>query len=402
MTDDTSRVPKLRFPGFTGAWEQRKAAEIFKSISDKNHPELSVLSASQKLGMIHRDDIGVDIKYDKKSIAGYKRVEPGQFVIHLRSFQGGFAYANVEGITSPAYTVLDFVDKNENDPLFWRIVLTSTDFIKRLETVTYGIRDGRSISFADFSTLKFNVPTFEEQRTIGKFFKKIDLTITLHQRKLSHLRELKRGLLQKMFPKSGEDRPEVRFPGFADAWEQRKVGELLTERNKQEPASDDYPLMAFIANEGVAPKGDRYDRSALVSDSKNKKYKKTELGDFIYSSNNLETGSIGLNQYGRASISPVYSIFHPTNVADSNFLGRRLVRRDFINAMVRWRQGVVYGQWRIHESDFIKIQLSVPVIEEQRAIGTFLDTFDDLITLHQRKLSHLQQQKKALLQQMFV
>ncbi|MEK0280238.1 restriction endonuclease subunit S [Bifidobacterium mongoliense] len=194
---------------------------------------------------------------------------------------------------------------------------------------------------------------------------------------------------------------DVTAPFFSHAWEQRKVGELLTERNKQEPASDDYPLMAFIANEGVAPKGDRYDRSALVSDSKNKKYKKTELGDFIYSSNNLETGSIGLNRYGRASISPVYSIFHPTNVADSNFLGRRLVRRDFINAMVRWRQGVVYGQWRIHESDFIKIQLSVPVIEEQRAIGTFLDTFDDLITLHQRKLSHLRELKRGLLQKMF-
>ena len=194
-----AKVPELRFAGFADAWEQRKAAEIFKSISDKNHPELSVLSASQKLGMIHRDDIGIDIKYDKKSIAGYKRVEPGQFVIHLRSFQGGFAYANVEGITSPAYTVLDFVDKNENDPLFWRIVLTSTDFIKHLETVTYGIRDGRSISFADFSTLKFNVPTFEEQRTIGKFFKKIDLTITLHQRKLDLLKEQKKGFLQKMF-----------------------------------------------------------------------------------------------------------------------------------------------------------------------------------------------------------
>jgi len=77
--------------------------------------------------------------------------------------------------------------------------LTSTDFIKRLETVTYGIRDGRSISFADFSTLKFNVPTFEEQRTIGKFFKKIDLTITLHQRKFEKLQELKKGYLQKMF-----------------------------------------------------------------------------------------------------------------------------------------------------------------------------------------------------------
>lgn len=149
--------------------------------------------------------------------------------------------------------------------------------------------------------------------------------------------------------------------------------------------SDEYPLMAFIANEGVAPKGDRYDRSALVTDTANKLYKKTEIGDFIYSSNNLETGSIGLNKYGKACISPVYSIFEPTGIADSDFLGRRLVRKDFINAMVKWRQGVIYGQWRIHESDFLKIEIPVPTVVEQRKIGAYLDQLDRLITLHQRK-----------------
>ena len=149
--------------------------------------------------------------------------------------------------------------------------------------------------------------------------------------------------------------------------------------------SDEYPLMAFIANEGVAPKGERYDRSALVTDTVNKLYKKTEKGDFIYSSNNLETGSIGLNKYGKACISPVYSIFEPTGIADSDFLGRRLVRKDFINAMVKWRQGVIYGQWRIHESDFLKIEITVPSVEEQRKIGTYLDQLDHLITLHQRE-----------------
>ena len=181
------------------------------------------------------------------------------------------------------------------------------------------------------------------------------------------------------------DAPAIRFKGFSDAWEQRKVGDLLIERNQQAPMSDEYPLMAFIANEGVAPKGERYDRSALVTDTVNKLYKKTEKGDFIYSSNNLETGSIGLNKYGKACISPVYSIFEPTGIADSDFLGRRLVRKDFINAMVKWRQGVIYGQWRIHESDFLKIEITVPSVEEQRKIGAYLDQLDNLITLHQRK-----------------
>ena len=142
--------------------------------------------------------------------------------------------------------------------------------------------------------------------------------------------------------------------------------------------------MAFIANHGIAPKGDRYDRSALVNDIEGKLYKRTEKGDFIYSSNNLETGSIGLNKYGNACISPVYSIFQPSGVADSDFLGRRLVRKDFIQEMVKWRQGVIYGQWRIHEADFLRLNIAVPSVDEQRLIGKLLDNLDALITLHQR------------------
>ena len=147
--------------------------------------------------------------------------------------------------------------------------------------------------------------------------------------------------------------------------------------------SKEFPLMAFIANEGVAPKGERYDRSSLVNDTENKLYKKTKKGDFIYSSNNLETGSIGLNNYGNASISPVYSVFYPTELADSEFIGRRFIRKDFINEMVKWRQGVIYGQWRIHESDFLKIEITTPSVLEQQKVGVLLKNIDNLITLHQ-------------------
>ena len=221
----------------------------------------------------------------------------------------------------------------------------------------------------------FSIPSnISEQATIGTYFTALDNFITLHQR-------------QPFLHSTPDISLSVRLihPFYTSSWEQRKVGDLLIERNQQAPMSDEYPLMAFIANEGVAPKGERYDRSALVTDTVNKLYKKTEKGDFIYSSNNLETGSIGLNKYGKACISPVYSIFEPTGIADSDFLGRRLVRKDFINAMVKWRQGVIYGQWRIHESDFLKIEITVPSVEEQRKIGTYLDQLDNLITLHQRK-----------------
>ena len=197
------------------------------------------------------------------------------------------------------------------------------------------------------------------------------------------------------------NKPELRFKGFSDDWEQRKVGELLSERIEQFPKSDEYPLMAFVANEGVAPKGDRYDRSALVNDTEGKLYKRTEFGDFIYSSNNLETGSIGLNKYGNATISSVYSIFRPTGIADSDFIGRRFIRKDFINEMVKWRQGVIYGQWKIHEEDFLKIEVMVPSLEEQRLIGSFLDNLDHLITLHQRKCDNLKIIKKSMLDNLF-
>ena len=259
------------------------------------------------------------------------------------------------------------------------------------------------LNASDLMKIEIRLPRLmQEQQHIATFLHSLDQTITLHQRKLESMKLLKKSLLQKMFPKSGETVPEVRFPGFTDAWEQRKVSELLEERNEQAPESSDYPLMAFIANIGVAPKGERYDRGALVKDAENKLYKRTEIGDFIYSSNNLETGSIGLNNYGNACISPVYSIFKPTGIADSDFIGRRFIRKDFINSMVKWRQGVVYGQWKIHESDFMKIQVAVPSLEEQRKIGEFLSSLDNLITLHQRKVEALQKLKKSLLQQMFV
>ena len=189
---------------------------------------------------------------------------------------------------------------------------------------------------------------------------------------------------------------------FSISWEQCKVSDLVNERNQQSPKSEEYPLMAFVANEGVTEKGDRFNREFLVTDEKNKKYKRTEYGDFIYSSNNLETGSIGLNHYGKAVISPVYSIFEPTELANPEFLGKLFTRKDFTNEMIRWRQGVIYGQWKIHETDFLKIDIKAPAKDEQEKIGNVFYFLDNLITLHQSKLEKLKNIKKSLLEKMFV
>ena len=194
---------------------------------------------------------------------------------------------------------------------------------------------------------------------------------------------------------------KLRFKDFNEDWKHLKVKDLLLERNVKTPKSEDYPLMSFIAYEGVVPKGKRYNREFLVNDESNKKYKRTEYDDFIYSSNNLETGSIGLNKYGKASISPVYSIFQKTSNSAINFISQMMLRREFINKMIRWRQGVVYGQWRIHESNFIKIEVKVPCIDEQRKIGNFLSSIDKLVGKQKEKVCLLKEIKKSYLHKIF-
>ena len=296
--------------------------------------------------------------YDNSSA---KLLPPGTVLFTSRAGIGKTAILARKGCTNQGFQSI-VPHKNELDTYF---IFSRTEELKR-----YGELVGAGSTFVEVSgkqmaAMDLMLPsTIQEQQMIGVFFKHLDNLITLHQR-------------------NSADFVSRFFSDFTNTWEQRKVGELLIERNEQAPMNEEYPLMAFIANEGVARKGERYDRSSLVTDTENKLYKRTEFGDFIYSSNNLETGSIGLNKYGKACISPVYSVFHPTGIADSNFLGRRLVRKDFINSMVKWRQGVIYGQWRIHESDFLKIDIPVPSVEEQIQIGTFLDYLDNLITLHQ-------------------
>ncbi|MCP9334196.1 restriction endonuclease subunit S [Lentilactobacillus hilgardii] len=194
-----SKFPQLRFSGFSDAWEQRKAKDIFNSLVEKGKEKLPVLSVTQNNGVVYREDVGIDIKYDRKTLNNYKIIYPGNFVISLRSFQGGFELSNKLGIISPAYTIFRLKDKDSHDNSFWKTKFKTFDFIQSLKTVTFGIRDGKSISFSEFGDLKLLFPSKEEQQQIGTFFKQLDHLITLHQHKLEKLQELKKGYLQKMF-----------------------------------------------------------------------------------------------------------------------------------------------------------------------------------------------------------
>ena len=374
----------LLLPVYVHSWEQRKFDEVFDCTIPNNtlsRAELNYESGSVR--NIHYGDIlikygsVVDVQNDEIPFATGKSSDDFKGAL-LRDGDIIIADTAEDETTGKACEIgnsqgLDVVSglhtmvcrpRNKMALGYLGYYLNSDAYHHQLLPLMQGIKV-LSLSRTNVQKTMVCYPKSKaEQQLIADCFRNLDNLITLHQRKCQI------------------DGCRFQSP-LAITWEQRKVGDLLIERNQQAPMSDEYPLMAFIANEGVAPKGDRYDRSALVTDTANKLYKKTEIGDFIYSSNNLETGSIGLNKYGKACISPVYSIFEPTGIADSDFLGRRLVRKDFINAMVKWRQGVIYGQWRIHESDFLKIEIPVPSVVEQRKIGAYLDQLDRLITLHQ-------------------
>ena len=192
-----SNVPEIRFKGFTEAWEQCKLGEIFEEYSEKNHEELPALMIIQGGGTIRRDESERSLLYDKANLSNYKMVNEGDFIVHLRSFEGGLERATNIGIISPAYHT--FHGEN-TDSRFYYSYFRSKKFIDiDLKPHVYGIRDGRSIDIEGMKTVKIPFTSYEEQKAIGMFIEHLDNLITLHQRKLEKLKNIKKSMLEKMF-----------------------------------------------------------------------------------------------------------------------------------------------------------------------------------------------------------
>ncbi|OQR21140.1 hypothetical protein B6U39_04775, partial [Ligilactobacillus salivarius] len=154
-----------------------KSKYLFENISLKGFQDLPVLSVTQDKGVVYRDNLDIDIKYDLSTLKNYKLVQPGDFIISLRSFQGGFETSYLTGITSPAYTIFNFIDNQDKDHAFWQYLFKRIDFINSLKRVTFGIRDGKAISFSQFGDVKVKYPSFNEQKHIATALTKLDNTI---------------------------------------------------------------------------------------------------------------------------------------------------------------------------------------------------------------------------------
>ena len=410
--------PQIRFAGFNDAWEQRKAKEMFVSIADKGYQELPVLSATQDRGMIRRDENSINIFHDKKNEAGYKRVLPGQFVIHLRSFQGGFAHSTIEGITSPAYTVFGFSEVEKHDSEYWKYVFTSKGFIRRLETVTYGIRDGRSISYDEFLTLSFVYPSKAEQTAIARYLNKLSDLITLHQRKYDKLTNVKKSMLEKMFPQNDANVPEVRFKGFTAAWEQRKFDEVFdctvpnNTFSRAELSYDEGTVLNVHYGDVLIKYGSVLDvqkndiprilhrcredfNGALLQDGD------VIIADTAEDETTGKACEVG-NLQGCAVVSGLHTmVCRPRHRMALGYLGYYLNSNAYHNQLLPLMQGIKVLS--LSRSNIQKTSVSYPsAMKEQQLIASYFSQLDNLITLHQRELEKLQNIKKACFQKMFV
>ena len=372
---------------------------MFKEYSEKNHTELSALTIIQGGGTVKREESDRNLMYDKSNLSNYKMVRKNDFIVHLRSFEGGLEKSLLDGIISPAYHTFH---SDVADSRFYYPYFRSHEFIKhKLVPHVYGIRDGRSIDIAGMKTIEIPYTSIEEQRKIGDYLESLDHLITLHQRKCDEVKSLKKYMLQKMFPQNEQKVPEIRFEGFTEAWEQRKFGDLV----------EKYEDPVVTPTEG-------YTRLGIRSHAKGTFHSYVEKGK------ELETAKMFRVASGKFIVNITFGWEHAVAITDENDAGKLVSHRfpqySFNAGMIPkfFRYLILDKKFKHHLelsspggagrnrvlklSDMLEYKMNFPCEEEQRKIAAYFDDLDHLITLHQQKCEELKKIKKFMLQKMFV
>ena len=408
MSKEKRRVPKLRFPGFTEDWEQRKFGEIYERAGQKNDLTYGIDKIISVANMYFKKDVIVGSEEYLKTYNVFKLGDIA-FEGHTnKEYRYGRFVENTigDGIVSHIFDV--FTPKINLDLNFWKDLIKYEPIMGPiLRRCTKASRMMSNLTTKEFLEEQILCPTLEEQKFIGEFIVSLDKNITLHQRKLEHLNLKKKALLQKLFPKNGERYPELRFPGFTDAWEQRKLNDLVTIRRGLTYKPSD------IAENGIRVlRSSNIDEDQFIT-SNDDVFVNIEAVNIPFAKNGdiLITSANGSNRLvGKHTIisdiadnSAVHGGF--MLLAESNnplftdaLLSSNWYKR-FINTYVAGGNGAIGN---LSKSDLESQTVMIPSEHEQAKIGQWYDNINQLITLHQRKLEHLQLQKKALLQQMFV
>lgn len=391
---EKAKEPEIRFAGFTGAWEQRKFGEMANRRSE--------VSASGNLPRVEYEDIVSGTGTLNKDVFEKQSQKQG-IVFHsgdvlygkLRPYLQNWLLASFNGLAVGDFWVLEPQGLNSN--YLYRIIQTKQfDEIANQSVGTKMPRaDWKLVSKATF----LNPASFNEQRLIGKFFKDIDSLLTLHQRKYEKLLNIKKSMLEKMFPKEGEVVPEIRFKGFTGAWEQRKFSELYKRSSEKNDGS--MGVDRFITVATMQFKSD----IRVTEDEYLKTYFTFKLGDIAFEGNrskNFKYGRFVENDIGDGLVSHVFIVMRPITNYDLYFWKYAIHNE---NLMRKILQRSTKSSTMMHDlvvQDFLNEKFSVPSLKEQKAIGNFLRTIDSLLTLHQRKLEMLKNVKQAFLEKMFV
>ena len=393
--------PKLRFPGFDDPWKETTLSALFSKSTQKNADGhiTNVICNSAKLGLIpQREYFDKDIA-NSDNTSGYYIIRQNDFVYNPRKSSdapygpiSSYKYAE-DGIVSPLY--LCFHAKGEINPLYYEWYFRSSAWHRYIYmSGDSGARHDRvSIKDDTFFAMPINLPSEQEQSKIASFLQSLDERIAAQEKLVASLKKYKRGLLHDVLSE--------KIKITTETWTEHRIGEFLHSKSIKQLPTTDAPLMAFTATGGVCDKGERYDRGFLVKDASSKLYKRTDLNDFIYSSNNLDVGSIGLNLYGSAVISDVYEIFSIKD-ADPWFISEAIKQKPIMSRILKYRQGCLYGQYRIYAEDFLGVFVKIPSYEAQKKIGAVFSKIDGKITQEQILLDCLEKARTFFLQQLFI
>ena len=410
--------PKVRFKGYTDDWEQRKLGDLVDRVTRKNQDLVSELplTISAQYGLIDQSEF-FDKRVASKDVRGYYLIENGEFAYN-KSTSTDAPWGAIKrldryenGVLSTLYIVFEIKENTPVDSDFLVSYYSTNLWHKGIhEIAAEGARNHGllNISPADFFETKLMIPQdIEEQKKIGKYFEELERLITLHQRKCEQTKILKKYMLQKMFPQNGEKVPEIRFDGFTDDWEQRKLGEVVEFFNGDR--SSRYPNDSDMVPEGIPfiNAGDlvsgrvKLDTANKITEEKYNELSgaKIQRGDIIY----CLRGTLGKNAFvdnfdaGTVASSLV-------DIRPKKIVGKYLFQ--VLNSDIEYRQRTVNdegaAQPNLSAKNLSLFDIPMPSEFEQEKIALYFDTLDHLITLHQRKYEELQNVKKFMLQNMFV
>lgn len=416
-----SDAPAIRFKGFSDAWEQRKFGEVFDCTVPNNTLSRAELSYDEGTVLnVHYGDVlikyGSVLDVQKDDIPRIPHrcredfngalLQDGDIIIadtaEDETTGKACEISNLQGsvIVSGLHTMV-CRPRNRMALGYLGYYLNSNAYHHQLLPLMQGIKV-LSLSRSNIQKTSVSYPTaVKEQQHIAYYFSQLDNLITLHQRKFEKLTNVKKSMLEKMFPQNGSSYPEIRFKGFTDPWEQRKFSDITFpagEKNR-----DNLPLESYsITNEhGFVPQDEKFENGGTMREADKRMYYIVSPNSFAYNPARINVGSIGYQNIGKnVIVSSLYEVFKTSEDVDDRLLWHWFKSPDFQKLIMQLQEGGV--RLYFYYDKLCMGEVSLPSLEEQRKIGKLFDTLDNLITLHQRELEKLQNIKKSMLEKMFV